>query len=193
MISIRSVDIGLADEMERRVQCIPGGSENVQLVVRGQAETTQTRADLENALLVLLVGEEAVFGELKELPLFVDLANLAINVLLDLFNLVVRLDELAETDGIVVGVETGGALDNVEDGVNIVGRASEQTVLCARMATRNGLAGFLFVASGLNRVRRLVNRVQGHNALRVVNHDCRVCKNGRTLKQERQAEKLLQL
>ena len=30
--------IGVADDMERRVQCIPGGAENVQLVGRGQAE-----------------------------------------------------------------------------------------------------------------------------------------------------------
>lgn len=123
-------------------------------------------------LQVLRVGEKLERGELKVLPLLVDLANLAIDVLLDLLGLLVELDELALADGLVVGVNTSAAADDIVDGVDAIMRRVDEAVLGSRMATRDGLAGDLFVTRRLDRERRPVHLVQGHDTRGVV-HDGR--------------------
>lgn len=148
-----------------------GGGEEVQSVLGAEAIVAQTGADLEDQLLILLVGEERVLGELKELPLLVDLLDLAVDVLLDLFRLLVELDQLAGANSIVVGVETGAATDNVPDGVDFLGRAVEQAVLRAGVTARDGLAGDLFDAGSLDGEGGAMDLGQGHDARSVVRHD----------------------
>jgi hypothetical protein len=73
------------------------------LVFATQAKGPETGTKLQSELLVLLVGHVGVSRELKELPLLFNLLDLAIDVLLDLLELLVHLDELAAADGMVVG------------------------------------------------------------------------------------------
>lgn len=144
----------------------------MELVLAVEAELAETSADLEDALLVLLVGEKVELSQLKVLPFLVNLLNLAINVLLDLLGLLVQLDELASTNRGVVGVEASAAADQVEDSVDIVRRTSKEAILGSRVTARNSLAFNLFVARSLDRVGRSVHRVQGHDARCVAAHGC---------------------
>ncbi len=159
----------------------------MQLVLGAEAKVTQTRGDLEDELLILLVVDEGEWGELKELPLLVDLLDLAIDVLLDFFGLLVKLDELAGADGVVVGVEASAATDNVEDCVDVLGWAVEEAVLCAGVTTRNGLARDLFDARSLDGEGRAMDLGQGHDARSVVRHDGEV--GGRCSRQGRELGK----
>lgn len=156
----------------RAPSSLPGATKEMQLVLAVEAELAETGADLKNALLVLLVGEEVELGQLKVLPFLVNLLDLAIDVLLDLLRLLVQLDELASTNSSVVGVEASAAADEVEDSVDVVSRTRKETVLGSRMTARNSLALNLFVAGSLDRVGRTVHRVQGHHARRVAAHGC---------------------
>ncbi len=132
---------------------------------------TQARGNLEDELLVLLVVHEGEWGEPKELPLLVDLADLAIDIFLDLFGFLVKLDELAGADSVVVGVDAGAATNNIEDCVDVLGRTVEKAVLCTRVTAGDGLAGDLFDARSLDGERRAMDLGQGHDARSVVRHD----------------------
>lgn len=134
------------------------------LVFATQAKGTETGAELLSELLVLLVGEVGVSRELEELPLLVNLLNLAIDVLLDLLELLVHLDKLSAADGMVVGKSARAAPDDVIDSLDILVRSVDEGILGLGMATRDGLAGDLFVASGLDCERWFVNHAQRHDA-----------------------------
>lgn len=140
----------------------------MKLVLGSEAELAQTRAELQDPFQILFVGEELEGSEFKELPLLVDLPNLSIDVLLDLLGLLVKLDQLAIADGIVVGVNACAAADNVEDGVAALGRDIAQLVLKPRVATRDGLVGDLLDAGRLDGEGRLVHLVQRHDTRSVV-------------------------
>jgi hypothetical protein len=140
----------------------------MELLVGAQAQLDEAASKLVDALQVLGVGEVGVGGQLKELPLLVDLANLAVDVLLDLLGLLVQMDELAVADGVVVGVEAGTAADNVVDGVDALGGGVDVAILGHGVAARDGLVGDLFVAGGFNGVGRLVHLVERHDAGGVV-------------------------
>ena len=143
----------------------------MQLVLGVEAKLAQTGADLENALFVLLMGQECEGSELEERPLLVNFLCLAIDDLLDLLHFLVQLDELASTDSIVVGVKASAATDDVKDSVDIISGLVEQTVLGARVSSRDGFAGDLLVAGSFDGVWGPVDGVQGHDARLVVNHD----------------------
>lgn len=134
------------------------------LVFATQAKGSEAGAELQSELLVLLVGQVGVSRELEELPLLVNLLNLAIDVLLDLLELLVHLDELSATDGMVVGKSGGAAPDDIVDGLDILVRSVDETILGLGMATRDGLTGNLFKASGLDCERWFVNHAQRHDA-----------------------------
>lgn len=150
---------------------IPSGSEQVNLVLRGQAQLTKSRTKLEDSGLILLVGQEAVARELKKLPLLVDFPNLAVHILLDLLCLPVKLDKLAIAKGLVVGIDASTAAYNVEDVVDIVGGTGEEAVLGSRMSPRNCFARDFWVVRSIDGIRWLMHRVQGHDARGVVGHD----------------------
>lgn len=149
---------------------IPSCSEQVKLVLRGQAQLAQSRSNLQDAGLVLLVGQIGVAGELEELPLLVNLLDLAIHILLHLLCLLVKLDQLTGTQGLVVGVDTRTMAHNVEDVGNVVGGSRQKTVLGTGMTARDCLAWNHFVPGSFDGIGRLVHRVQGHDARGVVRH-----------------------
>ena len=149
---------------------IPGGAKEVQLGVGIQTKLAQPRAQLQNKSLVLLVGIPVIGGQLEELPLLVDLLDLAIYILLDLLCLLVKLDELAVPNGLVVGVDAGTTADDVEDGSDILRGAVAQSVLCLGMTTRDRLSSDLLDARRFDCERWLVHLVQGHDARLVVSH-----------------------
>lgn len=133
-----------------------------------EAQLAQAAADVENALLILLVSEEGEGRQLEELPLLVDLLNLAIDHFLDLLHLSVEVDKLARADGIMVGVDASASADEVEDGANLLDRSVDEAILCGDVASGNALAGNLGVAWNFDGKRWLAHLRQGHQALRVV-------------------------
>ena len=143
----------------------------MELLLGSEAELAQTGTELQDTLQVLLVCEEVERGQLKELPLLVDLANLAVNVLLNLLRLLVKLDQLAVADGVVVGVNAGAAADHVKDSVAALGGNIAKLVLVRGMATGDGLVGDFLEARCFNREWRLVHLVKRHDSRGVVHRD----------------------
>lgn len=133
-------------------------------MVAAEAQLAQARAELHDERLVLLEGQEVILGQLKELPLLVDLNDLAIDVLGNLLDLLVQLDEPSVAHGKMVGIHGGTAADNVPDGVYVIGGLGEQAVPGCWVATRDGLARHLFVARSLDGEGRLAYLVHGHDA-----------------------------
>ena len=160
----------------------------MQLVFRVEAKLAQTGTDLENALLILLMGQESVGGELEERPLLINFLGFAIDDLLDLLQLLVQLDKLAGADSIVVGVKASAAADDVKDSVDVISGLVEQPVLGARVSSGNGFARNLFVTGSFDSVWGPVNGIQGHDARRVVNHDY---EGGRSWRTKRKGKSLL--
>lgn len=117
-----------------------GGGEDVDAVVLDEAEVAETRADSQNHLLVVGKGAVAVAGKLKVSPDLVDLSLLAINDLLDLLGLLVRLDELARAESLCVAILGGGVHDDIEGGLNLSRWLRDKTVEEIWVATWNGLA-----------------------------------------------------
>lgn len=78
---------------------------------------------------------------------------------MDLLGLLVKLDQLAVSDSIMVGVDAGAAADDVEHGVAALGGNIAQLFLVIWMATGNGLVGNLLVARRLDGKGRLVHLV----------------------------------
>lgn len=140
------------------------------LITAGDAQVAKTGANGFEALLVLLVRHELVSTQLEKLPFLVDLLDLTIDVLLNLLGLLVQLDEFTRANGVVVGVDTSAALDEVVDGMDALGRGADKTILSLGMAAGDGLAGDLLNTRGLDSEWRLVHMVQGHDARLVVNH-----------------------
>lgn len=114
--------------------------------------------------MILLVSQVFETSQLEVGPLLLNLLDLAINVLLDLFLLNVHVDELAITNSMVVGVESSAALNDLEDSSRVGSRVVDETILGLGMTSGDGFAGDLLVAWGLDGERRLVHLVQRHDA-----------------------------
>lgn len=97
------------------------------------------------------------------MPLFVNLPGLAIDNLLDLLGLLVKLDKLSLTNGGVVWVFAGASADNVPDSVDILCGSVDEAVLGLEMATRNGLALDLGGTGHVNCKGWLLHLVQRHD------------------------------
>lgn len=130
-----------------------GCGKDVDAVVLDKAEVTKTRADGQNHLLVVGEGAVGVAGKLKVSPDLVDLSFLAINDLLNLLGLLVRLDELARAESLCVAILGGSIHHNIVGGLDLSGWLGNESVKEIWVATWNSLACSSLDASDLLRER----------------------------------------
>jgi hypothetical protein len=112
-----------------------------------------------NKLLVLLVGDVGVARQLKVLPGLIDLYDLTINILVNLFGLLVVLDDLPRAHSAVVGVDLCAALDELPNGGDLREGGLLQ-IFEAGIAARDRLPRLLLNTVDLNTVGRFVHRVE---------------------------------
>lgn len=96
--------------------------------------------------------------------------DLAIDVRSNCLLVLVELNELAEANSGVIGVEAGASRNDVKDIVDILSGLVDETILGSRMTTWDCLAGDLIIARSFNCEWVLVNLRQGYRA-RCVAHD----------------------
>lgn len=135
----------------------------MQPFARVEAKLTQAGTELKNVLEVLLIGDKGKWGKLKELPLLLNFLNLALDDLLHLFRLGVHLNKATRTNSGTIGPDGGTALDDVEDGVNSLGGAGDESIFGLGVATGLGLASDLLVARRLDGEGRLPHLLQRHD------------------------------
>lgn len=128
-----------------------GSSEDVYFVLGREAQVPQTRTDIVCKLLKLDKANVLVWRQLEVGPILVDLLLLAIDHLLDLFRLDVRVDDFAGAHGLCVAKLCGSILEELVEGANVVGRLQFEGIFGLCIPARNGLARDLLDASYLDR------------------------------------------
>lgn len=145
--------IGCDDGHALALSAVSGGqpvgmrrSKEVHAVALLHAQCAEPTAHVERELFILGKGHVLVPRQLVVCPLLVDFLLLAVDRLLDLFGLLVQLDQLALAEGLCIAVLLTGALEDVVDGLDVgLGRRLE-LVEGADIAAGNGLAVDLFDA-----------------------------------------------
>lgn len=147
---------------------MPGGAEQVKLLVRPETYFAQAAAEFDDELFVVLIGDEREGRELEILPLFADLFNLTVNILLGLLSLLMELDQLAVADGTVTRIETRATANDIKNCVDTIGGSVGEAIFVFNVPAGYCLASDLGVAGCLDSEWWLVHLVQGHDACGVV-------------------------
>ena len=147
------------------------GGEQVEPVLRVEAQRLQARAYCERHLLKLDEALVLVRAELEVLPLLVDLLLLAIDHLLDLLGLLMYVDDATRTDCLCIAVLGGCVSQHVVQCLYVVVGLQYQTVFRGQVTTRHRLALDLLCIRSFARVGpRPVVLGLGHQLLEVLRH-----------------------
>jgi hypothetical protein len=145
--------------------------EQVQPVLRIEAQRLQSRANCESHLLKLDEALVLVGAELKVLPLLVYFLLLAIDHLLDLLRLFMYVDDAARADCLCVSVLGGCVPQDIVQSLYVVVGLQYQTVLRGQVAARHRLALDLLCIRNFACVGpRPVVLGLGHQLLEVLRH-----------------------
>jgi hypothetical protein len=109
-------------------------------ILFNHTQLPQASAKLQSQLLKLHEALVRVPAQLEKGPLLIHLRLLAINDLLHLLDLVVRLDQLARSNGFCIAVVLRAVLEDVVHGVDFWMRLGDQLVLAFCIATRYRLS-----------------------------------------------------
>lgn len=92
---------------------VPRGSKDVQFVLGFQAELAKTSAYLLHDGEIFSIGDVRIRSKLKVLPFLVHHDGLAVDDLGDLFDVLVKLDQLAASYGALITVQLHGSSKEV--------------------------------------------------------------------------------
>lgn len=134
-----------------------GGTIEMDLVGGIQANLAQPSTQFQSKLLILDKALEGVATHLKVRPLLVDLLLLAIDDLLNLLVLDMRLDQLAGANGLGIAKDTRRPTEDIVCRGHIVGRLQDEPVLGPRVSTGDSLSRFGFAPGGFDGEGRTLN------------------------------------
>lgn len=120
------------------------------LAILLQPQLPQPTTQLQRKPLILHKALEDIAAQLKVVPLLVDLLLNAINHLLDLLVLDMRLDQATGTNGFGISENSRRPSEDIKGRCDVLRRTRDEVVLGARVSTGDSLPGHGLIAGNLN-------------------------------------------